>query len=32
MRLYLGGKMVGIPGLGFSDFDEAAHCSPSARP
>ena len=24
MKLYLGGKMVGIPGLGFSDFDEAA--------
>lgn len=24
MRLYLGGKMVGVPGLGFSAFDEAA--------
>lgn len=24
MRLYLGGKMVGIPGLGFKDFDLAA--------
>lgn len=24
MKLYLGGKMVGIPGYGFKDFDDAA--------
>jgi hypothetical protein len=24
LRLYLGGKMLGVPGFGFTDFDEAA--------
>lgn len=25
MKLYLGGKMVGVPGLGFEEFDIVAH-------